>query len=100
MQVLNCQTDPRLCGLTQGLGGRGSTSETLKSYESDLKCTLQNETQAQYTHGTLRKGGSKKKGGFKKRGFKKRRILGDCAYKVKHQPHVAQHKSLIHMHVC
>ena len=24
MQVLNCQTDPRLCGLTQGQGGRGS----------------------------------------------------------------------------
>jgi len=77
VQVLNCQTDPRLCGLTQGLGGKGSTSETLKSYESDLKSTLQNETQAQYTHSTLRKGGSKKKGGFKKRGFKKRRILGD-----------------------
>ena len=66
MQVLNCRTDPRLCGLTEGLGGRGSTSETLKSYESDLKSTLQNETQAQYTHGTLRK--DLKKRGMKKRG--------------------------------
>ncbi|SRR5258708_3324103 len=46
---LNCQTDPRLCGLTQGLGGRGSTSETLKPYESDPKSTLQDRTQAQYT---------------------------------------------------
>ena len=49
MQVLNCRTDPRLCGLTQGLGGRGSTSETLIPYESDPKSTLQDRTQAQYT---------------------------------------------------
>ncbi len=53
MQVLNCQTDPRLCGLTQGLGGRDSTSETLKPYESGLISTLQNETQAQYIHSAL-----------------------------------------------
>jgi len=75
VQVLNCQTDPRLCGLTQVLGGRGSTSETLKSYESDLKSTLQNETQAQYTHSTLRKGGSKKKGDLKKGDLRKGEYL-------------------------
>ena len=57
-----------------GAGGI-ALQRPLKSYESDLKSTLQNETQAQYTHGTLRKGGSKKKGDLKKGDLRKGEYL-------------------------
>ena len=78
MQV-NCQTDPRLCGLTQGLGDRGSTSETLKPYESDLKSTLQKIPKPSI-HPALQEKGIQEKG-IKKGGFKKRGLR--CPYNSK-----------------
>ena len=46
VQVLNCQTDPRLCGLTWGLGGRSCTSKTSWPNQSTVECSLSADPKA------------------------------------------------------